>query len=175
MAQFARPDSDVNDGNWTDPNGNNNGDLFDDIDETVADDNDYIESEQDPVADVCEVGLSSVTDPVGNVNHVVRYRYQKNEQGGGQPGDIDIIVSLYDGANLIHAETHLDVSMGWAAGTFTLTGGEADNINDYTDLRLRFSADKSAGVRTSWGEISWAEFEVPDVAGDFIPRVMIID
>jgi hypothetical protein len=164
MPNFARPDSDVTKGNWDDPNGNNNDVLYDDIDEEVASDADYIQSPNDPSAEVCEIGLSDVDDPVGNVDHYVRYRYQKNETGGGSPADIDVVVRLLEGAVERASWTHLDISASWADAEQPLSSGEADSITDYTDLRLEFSADKSAGNRTSWAEVSWAEFEVP--AGD---------
>ena len=41
MAQFARPDADISDGNWVNQAGNNTN-LFASIDESVAADGDYI-------------------------------------------------------------------------------------------------------------------------------------
>jgi hypothetical protein len=38
----------------------------------------------------------------------------------------------------IHQEVHNDIAETWADGSFTLSGGEADTITDYTSLYLRF-------------------------------------
>ena len=64
----------------------------------------------------------------------------------------------------------------WATVEKTLSSGQADSITDYTDLRLRFTANKTGGARTTSIEVSWAEFECP-LAGEaptFIPQVIII-
>lgn len=160
MAQFARPDSDVLTGNWTPTP------LYEEINEVTASDTDYIRSEDNPSNDLCEMGLSDLTDPVSSSGHIIRYRYQKGETGGGQPANIDVTVRLLDGASEIWSVTHSDIAAGWVDGQATLSGGEADSIGDYTDLRIEFTANMSAGARTSWSEKSWAEFEVPDaVAG----------
>jgi hypothetical protein len=155
MAQFARPDSDVSAGSWTATP------LWQKIDEETASDADIIRSANDPSADVCELGLSDVSDPLDNVTHVIRYRYQKGQSGGGSPGVIDLTVSLFDGVTQIWTTTHSGIGLTWVDGSATLSAGEADSITDYTDLRIKFSANKSAGDRTSWAEVSWAEFECP--------------
>ena len=164
MAQFARPDNDDTIGAWTDE-ASGTTDIYTGIDEVAAEDTELVRAENDPSSSVYITGLSTVTDPVSSVNHIVRYRYKKGESGGGAPADIDLIVELRQATTVIASNTHLDVSTTIAAGTFTLTGGEADNITDYSDLNIRFTADKSAGTRTSWGEFTWAEFQVPNVGG----------
>lgn len=178
MVQYARPDSDITKGNWDDPNGNNNDVLFDDIDEVVASDADYIESPDNPSAEVCEVGLSDVDDPLGNTDHFVRIRYQAPESGGGGPADIDFTIALMEGAveraSWIEQPNPPSV---WATVEKTLSSGEADSITDYTDLRLRFTANKTGGARTTNIDVSWAELEVPLPAGEaptFIPLVIMI-
>jgi hypothetical protein len=161
MAQFARPSSDVSAGSWTPSTGTT---LWETLDETSASDSDFVRSENDPSGSAAEVGLSSVTDPSVSTGHVARYRYQKGESGGGSPADIDLIVRLRQGTTTIASQTHLDIATGFVAGTFTLDGAEADAITDYSLLRAQFEADKSAGARTSWAEVSWLELEVPDAA-----------
>lgn len=163
-AQFARPDSDVSIGSWTGSPVNTAGNRYQNIDETSASDSDFVRSQNDPSNSAAEFGLSNVTDPLLSTGHIVRYRYRKGETGGGQPGTINITVELRQGTTVIASQTHNGAGTSFADGNFTLTSGQADGITDYTDLRLRFSANKSAGARTSWGEISWAELETPDVA-----------
>lgn len=53
---YLRPDSDVDQGSWDDPNGDNDADLYDDVDESGAADGSYIESAN--LNDVCEFSLS---------------------------------------------------------------------------------------------------------------------
>jgi len=145
MAQFARPDSDITDGNWVKSTGGNV-DLFSMIDEAVADDLDYIESGLAPSTNAVAMHLSDVTDPISSVNHTVRYRYGKDSAAGAQ---IDIVVQLRQGytgegvlGTLIHAETHTNVGAGFTAGTFTLSSGEADSITNYNDLQIRITANQ---------------------------------
>jgi hypothetical protein len=145
MAQFARPDADLVDGAWIKSTGGNV-DMYTMIDEAVADDTDYIESEVGPSASACGINLSDVSDPLSATGHVVRYRYKKDAAGGAQ---IDITVQLRQGyvdegtqGTLIHSEVHTDVAETWTAGTFTLTAGEANSISDYNDLQLRFVANQ---------------------------------
>ena len=164
MAQFARPDSDVTKGNWDDPNGNDNDILYDDIDEETPNDSDYIESPDNPSSEMCEVGLSNVTDPESSSNHTIRVRYQAPESGGGQPASIDFTIKLMEGATERASWTEQpDPPSTWNTASYTLTTGEADSISDYTNLRLQFIANQTGGARVSRIEISWAEFEVPAV------------
>jgi hypothetical protein len=141
MAQFARPSTDTTRDNWEEDDGGTT-DIFDQIDETVADDADYIRTGLAPTSDVYVTKLTSVEDPVSSANHVVRYRYGKNTTGGAQ---IDLIVQLRQGytnegapGTLIAAQTHTDVGAFPQAGSFTLSGAEADSITNYADLYLRF-------------------------------------
>lgn len=145
MVQFARPDTDITDGTWTKSTGGNVN-LFSTIDETPSDDADYDESIIAPASDVMAVGLSDVVDPLSSVNHIVRYRYGKDSASGAQ---IDITVQLRMGyisegsqGTLIHSEAHVNVGAGFTAGTFTLSGAEADAITDYTDLQVRILANQ---------------------------------
>jgi len=143
MAQFARPDADITDGNWLKSTGGNV-DLYTMIDEASFDDADYIESGLAPSADACAVNLGNVEDPIASTGHTVRYRYRKNSAGGSQ---INLTVELRQGyvsegtpGTLIHQEVHTNISDTITAGTFTLSAGEADSITNYNDLQLRFVA-----------------------------------
>lgn len=172
MVQFARPDNDDAIGSWTDEAAGTT-DIYTGIDEVTAEDTELIESEADPSLSACVIGLSTVTDPEGNVNHIVRYRYQKRMTGGGSPGVIDVTVELREGATVRASQTHIGIAEAVTAGTFTLSGAEADAITDYSDLNVRFTADKTSGARTSFGGFTWAEFEVPNAPGGLgIPIVM---
>jgi hypothetical protein len=116
--------------------------LYQSIDETVADDADYIQSSAVPSNDVYVCSLSTLEDPVSSTGHVVRYRYRKSAAGGAQ---IDLTVQLRQGyvnessmGTLIASATHADITETATSNTLALSGGEADAITDYTALFLRF-------------------------------------
>ncbi len=163
MAQFARPDTDVTLNNWSDDGGGNTN-IFQAIDEVSFSDTDFVRSPNNPASSAFyEPGLSNPTDPVSSTGHIVRYRYRKSGSGGRT---IQIQVALYQGATQIAIGTaHTDISGTFVAGTFTLTGTEADNITDYTDLRLRFVAGWSGSGAGRRAHVSWAELEMPDAPG----------
>lgn len=145
MAQFGRPSTDTTREAWEEDDGTTDA-LWGEIDETVADDADYIRSAQVPTTDAYVTKLTSVTDPLQSTGHIVRYRYGKDVSGGAQ---IDIVVQLRQGyvnegtpGTLIASNTHTNVSSGWTAGSFTLSGAEADTITDYADLFIRITANQ---------------------------------
>lgn len=145
MAQFARPSADTTVGSWEDELAGTT-DIFQSIDEAVADDDDFITSETAPSSSFYVTALSTIEDPQSSSGHTVRYRYQKDASGGAQ---IDIDVELREGyvsegtpGTLIASQSHTDISNGWTDGSFTLSSGEADSITDYSDLFLRIVADQ---------------------------------
>jgi len=145
MAQFGRPSTDTTRDNWEEDDATTT-DIWDQIDEVSADDADYIRTQLTPTTDVYVTKLTTLEDPISSSNHVVRYRYGKDVTGGDQ---IDIVVQLRQGytnegspGTLIASATHSNVAVFPVAGTFTLSGAEADSITDYTDLYLRFTANK---------------------------------
>jgi hypothetical protein len=128
--QTAHPTSDSSLGSWTDQAGGTTN-LFAVIDEAVADDADYLQSGTIAGSgDEVKVRLGALTDPSSSTGHVVRYRYQKDVAAGDQ---VDLVVTLYDsdGTTVIHAATHTDIANDIVAGSFTLSGAEADAITGY--------------------------------------------
>jgi len=126
--QFARPDGDQAIGSWTDDGGGTTN-IYQSIDETVASDSDFIQSETNPASNsLYEATLSNVTDPAVSTGHIVRYRYRKDNADQ----TINIVVRLKQGASTIASATHSNISTSFTAGTFTLSGAEADNITVYT-------------------------------------------
>lgn len=137
MAQFGRPEADIT--AWASG-------TFADIDETSANDADYVSSDTAPNNDPYVVRLSDMEDPVSSSGHIIRYRYRKNASGGAQ---IDLTVQLRQGytnegspGTLIEEWTHTNISESWTSQAQTLGGTEADAISDYTSLFLRFVADQ---------------------------------
>ena len=145
MPQFARPSTDTTRESWEEDDGTTTA-IFDQIDETAADDGDYIRSALVPTSDVYVTKLTAVTDPLQSTGHTVRYRYGKDVTAGAQ---IDLIVQLRQGyvnegtpGTLIVAQTHTNVAVFPVAGSIALSGAESDSITDYADLYLRFVANQ---------------------------------
>lgn len=151
MAQYARPISpDVAVNGWTATP------LYAKIDEVTYSDADYI---QNNAVSYCEVTLSSVTDPNLSTGHIVRYRYGRTRTDRA----LTLVVRLMQGSTQIASQTHVDPSASFVAGSFTLTGTEADSITDYSNLRLRFDITDIQNAQV-YGQVSWAELEVPDAS-----------
>lgn len=146
MAQFGRPNADTYNGDgWTEDDGTAVT-IYDQIDEAVIDDADYVRSPLAPTSDVYVAKLSTVEDPVSSTGHVVRYRYAKDAAGGAQ---IDLTVQLRQGyvneatpGTLIAAWSHANISEVLATAVQTLSAAEADAITNYADLYLRFVANQ---------------------------------
>lgn len=130
--QYIRPDADAIDGNWTTDTGSTT--LFSSIDETVADDNDFIISSNNPNHDICKIRLS---DPgaMSMQPCTVRYRYGKR---GEASFSLDLTVSLLQGVTVIASWTHTDVGTTFVLAEQLLTTPQFNAITDFTDLFLQF-------------------------------------
>lgn len=145
MVQKARPTTDTTRDNWEEDDGTT-ASIFDQIDEAVADNADYIRTGLAPTNDVFVTELTNLEDPVSSADHKITYRYGKDVAGGAQ---IDITVQLRQGytnegspGTLIKEWVHANVSDAVTEVVQTLSGGEADSITDYTSLFLRFVANQ---------------------------------
>lgn len=147
MAQFGRPSADTYNGDgWVEDDGTAV-DIFDQIDEAVLDDADYIKSPVAPTSDVYVTKLSNLEDPVSSTGHTVRVRHQKDAAGGAT---VNLTAELRQGyvseasqgtliATVMSAVALSDVA---TTTTYTLSAAEADAITDYTSLYLRFLANQ---------------------------------
>jgi len=122
---YARPTSDITT-QWSTSSGSTHYTL---IDETVADDNDYIVATAAGQTD--EVKLASMTPPQVGTNLVINYKVT------GVDGGATVTVSLRQGSGgtLIKADTTRN-----ANGTYALAVAPGDwaAVTDWSDLRLRF-------------------------------------
>lgn len=122
---YARPASDITT-QWSTSSGSTHYTL---IDETVADDNDYIVATAAGQTD--EVKLQSMTPPQVGTDLVINYKVT------GVDGGATVTVSLRQGSagTLIKTDTAKS-----ANGTYALTVTPADwaAVTDWSDLRLRF-------------------------------------
>src|SRR6056297_2545859 len=137
---FLRPDSTTSAGSWTTSAGGV--DLHSAIDEISADDADYIQSSASPSNDTCVIALSN---PAGGVDETaavaVNYRYQRV---GTQ--NVDLTVSLKEGATTIATQSHANIPATVTAGTLTLSTGEKSAVTDWDALTLEFVANASTGA-----------------------------
>jgi len=161
MAQFSRPDNDDAIGVWSDDGGGTTN-IFQSIDEIIASDTDFVRSDTTPTAaEDYDAGMSSVTDPVSDSGHILRWRYAKSASGGRT---IAINLELRDGSTVITTRSFTDISEVFTQDTYTLSAAEADNISDYSNLNVRIDAVRSGGGAARRGQVSWVELEVPDAA-----------
>lgn len=145
---LLNPYTDVsNAGAWVTDSGGTSS-LYAAIDEDSLSDTDFIQSPVGPSTAVYEVALEDVPDPGVNTGHVVHYRYAKSVGAD----TVDLTVALYQGATLIDSWTHTNIGTTLTTVDQTLSGAEADSIvatgGFYTDLRLRFTANMTAGGGT---------------------------
>lgn len=146
MAQFARPDQDTTIGNFTDQVGGTTN-IFSSIDETSANDTDYIRSPASPSNQVYVCRLSDVADPVSSTGHIMRMRTSCDQDA---QETLDFTQQLRQGytnegsqGTLIASQSRTGVnSTTWTTSAYTLSGAEADAITDYTALFFRFIVNK---------------------------------
>lgn len=146
MPQFARPDADTTLGTFTD-NAGGTTNIFQAIDETSANDSDFIRSVTSPSSAVYVCRLSDVTDPLSSTGHVMRMRTSTDLDA---QESIDFTQQLRQGytnegaqGTLIASQSRTGVSSTtWTTSSYTLSGAEADAITDYTALYFRFVVNK---------------------------------
>lgn len=127
-----QPDADSTDGGWTDQSLGTS--LFAAIDEIISSDADYIQSNTNPVIDICKIRLS---DPTGTPTQpfIVLYRYCK--AGLSTKG---LRVRLLQGTAEIASWLHNDLTEIFVVAEQTLTAAQFAAITDFTNLFLEFSA-----------------------------------
>ena len=161
MVQFVRPASDSAAGSWTTTP------LWSKIDEGATGDDTTIISADNTSPDDADFTTNSVTDPAKSTGHILRVAWNKEAAAGHQ---VDPELELYQGdpggsGTLIAQITVTDIGATEQVDTHTLTGTEADNITDYTDLYLRLKrvgdTGGSPGSRR-FLEVDYCELEVPD-------------
>jgi hypothetical protein len=137
MAQFARPSADTVRTGWVDQaDGTTN--IYGTIDEVSYSDADYIKSPTPPGTNEYETLLTTVTDPVSSSNHVIRWRRRKQPASGS--ATINMTVRLMCGTTQITSQADNALPTSFTDTSYTLSGGEADSITNYADLRLEFVA-----------------------------------
>jgi len=130
--QVAQPTSDISVGAWTTQTGATTN-LFAVVDEVIADDADYIRSEQDPNSSPVTLAFESLDAPISGTR-TLRYRYWKDISGA----QVDLVVDLMEGASVVQTWTHNDITTIPTLAEQTITNA----ISDYSNLRIRFTANQ---------------------------------
>ncbi len=164
MAQFGYPISDVTNewscGGWADLD-----------DASPGSDTDHAYTADNPSADVLECALTaSLGDPISDAGHIMRWRHVLIDGGvvaSSAGTGCDLTTQLIQTTTVIGGKSAvaLDTVTAWAADTYTLSAGEADAITDYTDLRIRWTADGGGGspANRRGAGVSWFELELPNI------------
>ena len=162
MTQFARPDADVSDGDWLNQD-DSNSNLYASIDEASHSDSDYIKAEDPgygiPTDMPVTIGLSDINEPDGNADHKIKYRATENSGSNA----VQLTVQLLEGSTSRKSVTNSSIGGSFAEYTINLSEAEANNISDYTNLKLKFTASDTQGGGAVT-KISSAEFQAPDAA-----------
>jgi len=164
MTQYARPDADVsNDGSWA--NASAGSELYSSIDESSTNDSDYVTTMPSSGAETFVVTLSNVSDPSSAADHKVYYRASDDSDGNGR-----ITATLKQGSTSIASSTNNSISSSVTAYNFTLSSTEANNISDYSDLKLSLAGDDPDSMSLNI-KITQAWFECPDASAgaDAVP------
>ena len=137
--EVLRPDGDVTVTGWTDEGGATTN-LFQSIDEDVADTADYVRSPLDPQGgtNLYQCSLADWTGPNADPDglHRVSYQIKKDSVNSNQ---INLTVRLKEGVTTIATWTHTDVTgASWQLINQTLTAPQIASITNYDDCRIEF-------------------------------------
>ncbi len=169
MAQFIRPIADVDAGSWNDADeGDNDGEHWDEL---VA--NDDSKTESDAVGnntnstDLDVEGTNSgIDDPVSSSDHIIRVVWN-SDQSRNITGHAELWQGVPDVGSLIAEATVQLVDTTEITTTYTLTGGEADNITDYNDLHFALWGRGTGGGPSRTLQVDLLELEIPDAPSGF--------
>jgi hypothetical protein len=131
---FLRPDGDSSAGGWTNELGSTP--LFSSINESVANDLNYIQSSNRPSVDICKVSLAN---PLSTAQQptFIRYRHKKVVSAGRT---VQLKVRLLQGTTTIAEWTHASDTTGFVTTEQSLTDLQFAAITDFTNLFLEFEA-----------------------------------
>jgi len=153
MTQYARPSSDIlTDSIWSPSTGT---DLYSCVNETSSNDSPDVRTTSSSTG-YDELGLSTVTDPEVNTDHVLTYRCRRNPTNRA----ITFVMRLMQGSTEIASWTHTNEPNAYTTYNQELSTAQADAITDYSALRVRLDITSSHVQGRYY--VSWIQFEVPD-------------
>ena len=145
MVQYARPDADDTDGNWTDKDGGTT--LYTSIDEASADDSTtYIMVTDTGSNEVCIVRLGDVSAP-GSSGTYIKYKAMTEDSiFTGNPPDLKL--ELLQGSTVKATTTNASVSTS-SFTDYSYTISDVSGISDWTDLKMRLTMITGDGAGMS--------------------------
>ena len=160
MVQYARPDADDTDGNWTDKDGGTT--LYTSIDEASADDaTTYIMVTDTGSNEVCIVRLGDVSAP-GSSGTYIKYKAMTEDSiFTGNPPDLKL--ELLQGSTVKATTTNASVSTS-SFTDYSYTISDVSGISDWTDLKLRITMVTNAGANDLM-KVTQAYLETQDAGG----------
>jgi len=167
MVQYARPDADDTDGNWTDQDDGSS--LYAAIDEASADDaTTYIKVADASSNEVCIVRLSDVSAP-GTSGTYIKYKaLTEDNTGMGQPG---LKLELLQGSTVKATTTNSSVNTSsFTAYSYTIS--DVSGISDWTDLKMRITMITNTGFGDVM-KVTQAFLETQDAGGASVPIAAI--
>lgn len=180
--EVTAPNGDSSVGAWEDEGGATTN-LYQSVDETSFDDTDYIRSEANPTNSAVILDFGTPVDPVGR-RHILDYRYQKDSTD-----TMDLTVEYRDGTTVIASTSHTDIPAEPTAASFSLTDEQVAELTGYTNIRVRFVANKTAGagstrVRVTWvrlrfggkrDQIAYSNSSLKDTSDDLMQNHLALD
>jgi hypothetical protein len=163
MTQYARPDSNIDAGGWTDDMAMDDASytIIDQDPEGTPDCSVYIKRADDGSDATAKFGLQNVTDPESASDHKVVVRAGGTVMMSAVP---ELTYALYQGASTqIATKTFRPADGSFANNTLTLSSTQANNITDYTDLRIWLTCGDEGGMGDE-DHVCQAWFECPDAA-----------
>ena len=162
MVQYARPDLDDTDGNWTDQDDGSS--LYEAIDEASADDaTTYIKIADEWYGDeACIVRLSDVSAPATAGTYI---KYKAKASDGMMMGPPGLKLELLQGDSVLSPAVEIEnssVSTDWTDYSYTVT--DVSGISDWTDLKLRITMVSNSGMG-DYMYVTQAYLETQDAGG----------
>lgn len=137
------PTYDLDRGQWSDQEGNNDHLMYNELDEYFRDDSDYVSSKalgkkNANTNDTFHVGITTNAGVTTDHQHIISYVLRKETVGGYE---INFTVTLFDGPTQIAQWTHLNVDEDFNLMINTLTLEQKSSISNYDNLSLEFTAE----------------------------------
>ncbi len=156
MAQFLRPDADQATGAWASTP------LWSKVEEGVAsDDGTLITLASGNASNFADLRLDNATDPAVSTGHILRADWDKVSGTRTLNGKLELWQGVPGTGSLVATLTTIDPTAD-TDYQVSLTGTEADNITDYTDLYLRVYYTYTGGGAPSDFAVDAVELEIPD-------------
>jgi hypothetical protein len=156
--QYSRPDGTTLSNNWSAIGASTMHEATDDDGST--DDSDYCNCGTD--AEVLELTMSSVTDPVSAVDHTMRIWTKSSGSGSPEKFNWKLYEGTGGGRTEICGENNVNAgrSSNFSESVaYALSESEANAISDYTDLHIEIVLNIGAGESFDVGSF---RLDVPD-------------